>query len=57
MLVGMNGTNANIPLSGMNVSRPKDVQEDIVHALAEETAQLLGVRGGIARKDVVCYAD
>ncbi len=57
MLVGMNGTNANIPLSGMNVSRPKDVQEDIVHALAEETAQLLGVRGGIAREDVVCYAD
>jgi D-cysteine desulfhydrase len=57
MLVGMNGTNANLPLSGMNVSRPKDVQEDIVHALAEETAQLLGVRGGIAREDVVCYAD
>lgn len=57
MLVGMNGTNAGIPLSGMNVSRPKDVQEEIVHALAEETAQLLGVRGGIAREDVVCYDD
>lgn len=57
MLAGMNGTNANIPLSGINVSRPKNVQEEIVHTLAEETAQLLGVRGGIAREDVVCYDD
>jgi D-cysteine desulfhydrase len=57
MVVGMSGTNANIPISGMNVSRPKNVQEDIVAALAEKTAELLGVRGGVAREDIVCYGD
>ena len=57
MVVGMTGINANIPISGMNVSRPKEMQEKIVHALAEQTAELLGVRGEIAREDVVCYGD
>lgn len=57
MVAGLVGTNANIPVSGMNVSRPKDVQEGIVHSLTEKTAELLGIRGGIARKDIVCYGD
>ncbi len=57
MVVGMNGTNANIPISGMNVSRPKDVQEEIVLGLAQQTAELLGVKGGVSAQDVVCYAD
>jgi D-cysteine desulfhydrase len=57
MVVGLAGTNANIPVSGMNVSRPKDIQEGIVHDLAEETAELLGVAGGIARQAVTCYSD
>lgn len=55
MAVGMVGTNSNIPISGMNVSRPKDVQEDIVFNLAGQTAELLGVKGGVAREDIVCY--
>jgi len=57
MVAGLIGTNANIPVSGMNVSRPKDVQEGIVHDLTEKTAELLGIRGGIARKEIVCYGD
>ena len=57
MAVGISGTNANIPISGMNVSRPKDVQEEIVYKLAGQTAELLGVKGGVAREDIVCYAD
>jgi D-cysteine desulfhydrase len=57
MVVGLAGTNANIPVSGMNVSRPKDIQEGIVHGLAEETAELLGVSGGISRQAVTCYSD
>lgn len=57
MTVGMTGTNANIPISGMNVSRPKDVQEEIVYNLAVQTADMLGIKGGVARQDVVCYAD
>jgi D-cysteine desulfhydrase len=57
MVVGLAGTNANIPLSGINVSRPKDVQEEIVYNLAQETADLLGVKGGISRDEIVCYGD
>lgn len=57
MVVGISGTNANIPVSGINVSRPKDVQEEIVFKLAAETAELLGVKGDIDRDTIVCYAD
>jgi len=57
MAVGIGGTNANIPISGMNVSRPRDVQEGIVFELAQQTAELLGVKGGIARDDIVCYSE
>lgn len=57
MVVGLSGTNANIPISGINVSRPKDVQEEIVFKLAVETAELLGVKGGVERDSIVCYSD
>ena len=55
MAVGLIGTNANISLSGINVSREKKVQESIVHKLAEQTAERLGVKGGIPRDAIVCY--
>ena len=55
MVVGMTGVNANIPISGVNVSRPKTVQEEIVYKLALETAQRLGVKGGISREEIVCF--
>ncbi|WP_291322739.1 D-cysteine desulfhydrase [Desulfonatronospira sp.] len=55
MVAGMFGTNANIPVSGVNVSRPKKDQEDIVHNLAEETAQKLEMKMSIPREAVVCY--
>lgn len=55
MIVGMTGVSGNIPISGMNVSRPKDVQEDIVYQLALETADRLELRTGIERSDVVCF--
>ncbi len=55
MVIGMVGTNANIPVSGVNVSRPKDVQEGIVHKLAEETARKLEMNTGIPREAIVCY--
>lgn len=55
IVVGMVGTNADIPVSGINVSRPKDLQEGIVHKLAEETAERCGVKGGIDKNKVVCF--
>lgn len=57
MVVGMTGVNGNIPISGINVSRPKNVQEEIVYKLAAETAERLQVRGGVSREAIVCYGD
>ena len=57
MAAGLAGTNANIPLLGINVSRTKKVQEEIVFSLAVQTADLLGITGGVNRKDIVCFED
>ena len=55
MVVGMSNGNANIKVSGVNVSIKKAPQEEKVHALAEKTAELLGIEGGVKRDAVVCY--
>ena len=55
MVTGLSGVNANIPVSGVNVSRPRDVQEEIVYTLARELAAKLGLKTGVDRKDVVCF--
>ncbi len=55
MVVGMTGTHANIPVSGINVSRPKDTQEEIVYALAKELAAKLGIKTDVDRSEVVCF--
>ncbi|UIJ36990.1 D-cysteine desulfhydrase [Desulfobaculum bizertense] len=55
IVTGMIGCNAGIPVSGINVSRPKDVQEGIVHKLAEATAERVGVKGGIPREAIECF--
>ncbi len=55
VVVGMVGCNANIPVSGINVSRTKDVQEKIVHKLAVATAERVGVKGGIDASEITCF--
>jgi len=55
MVVGMKGVNGDIPISGVNVSRPKEVQEEIVFKLAGETAEKLGVANCVKREDIVCF--
>jgi D-cysteine desulfhydrase len=55
IVVGMYGTNAGIPVSGINVSRPKDVQEGIVHKLAQETARRVGMRGELPASEISCF--
>ena len=56
MLVGMIGCNANIPIYGINVSRPRELQEGIVHKLAVETAERVGA-GPIPKSAVDCNGD
>ncbi|WP_028584555.1 D-cysteate sulfo-lyase [Desulfogranum mediterraneum] len=55
MVVGMYGSNAGIPVSGINVSRTKPVQEEIVHKLALETAARLGVRESVPAEEITCF--
>ena len=43
LLVGLLGNNAQLPLTGINVRRPRDEQEGNVQALAQKTADLLGL--------------
>lgn len=43
LLVGLAAANANIPLTGVNVSRKRAEQEGNVHKLAVETAEFLGL--------------
>jgi D-cysteine desulfhydrase len=55
MVVGMEGTSANIPISGINVSRPRELQEKIVHELVAATAERVGVARPIAAEKVRCF--
>jgi len=57
LVTGFYGCNMNIPVMGINVSRKKEEQEEIVHALAEETAARVGVHSGIPREAVTCFGD
>ena len=43
LLVGLEGANAQTPLTGINVRRPRAEQEGNVHKLVSETATFLGV--------------
>jgi D-cysteine desulfhydrase len=54
LLVGLLGNSSSLPITGINVSRPRAEQEAIVHALAEQTAELAGLRGTVPREAVVC---
>jgi D-cysteine desulfhydrase len=56
-LAGIYGTNAGIPVLGMNVSRPRESQEALVLKLARETAALAGLREDIPASAVDCNGD
>ncbi len=57
LLVGLEGSNSGIDILGISVRQPKAKQEELVYKLANETADSLGVKGGIARDRVVANSD
>jgi D-cysteine desulfhydrase len=57
IVTGMCGANTNIPVLGINVSRPKDVQEELVCKLVRATAELAGVKQEIPASAVACLDD
>jgi D-cysteine desulfhydrase len=55
LVAGFYGNNSNIPVIGINVSRPKEEQEELVYGLVKSTAKHVGVNSDIPREAVVCF--
>ncbi len=54
LLTGFFGNNSNIPVIGINISRKRDVQTELVYNLAQATAKRVGLRQPIPREAVNC---
>ncbi len=57
LVVGLKGTHSNIPLLGIGVGAPKELQEQRVYDLALETAEYVGAPGVVERTDVIANCD
>ena len=57
LIVGLKAMHSAIPLLGIGVNAPKDLQEERVYSLAMETADYIGAGGCVDREDVVANCD
>jgi len=57
LVTGFYGNQSNIPIVGIDVSRPKEVQENLVYDLVRRTAAHVGVGAEIPRESVLCFGD
>ncbi len=57
LVVGFFGNNTNIPVIGINISRKKEPQENLVYSLVEKTAAHVGIKGTIPRQAVQCFEE
>jgi len=55
LVAGFYGSNSGIPVVGVNVSRKKGPQEDLIYDLASRTAAHVGVAGRLPRESVLCF--
>ena len=55
LITGFHGNNSNIPVIGVNVSRKKDIQEEMVYDLVKQTAGHVGINSPIPRNAVLCF--
>ena len=55
LVTGFYGCNMNVPVLGINVSRTKQAQEELVYGLVEKTAQHVGLNFEIPREAVTCF--
>ncbi len=53
LAVGLRGSGSDLPILGIGVNAPQDVQEERVYNLAVETAELVGAPGCVAREDII----
>jgi L-cysteate sulfo-lyase len=57
LVVGLKATHSGIPLLGIGVNAPQDIQEERVFRLAVETAEYIGAPGTVRREDVIANCD
>jgi D-cysteine desulfhydrase len=57
LVTGVQGCSMNVPVLGIDVSRPKEVQEALVYGLVQETAERAGLNAAVPREAVVCFGD
>ena len=57
LITGLKATNSKIPLLGIGVNAPRDVQEEKVYKLAVETSEYVGAPGVVQREDIVANCD
>ena len=57
LITGFFGNNSNIAVIGVNVSRTKEVQEEMVYDLVKKTATHVGVNSAIPREAVLCFGN
>ncbi|ANO52053.1 D-cysteate sulfo-lyase [Woeseia oceani] len=57
LIVGLKATHSGIPLLGIGVNAPKELQEEKVYKLAMETAEYVGAPGVVKRADVIANCD
>jgi len=55
LLCGFHGNSCAVPVSGINVSRPREIQEALVLGLAQRTAEKTGAVFSIPPSAVNCY--
>ncbi len=53
LVVGLRGSGSDLPILGIGVNAPQDVQEERVFKLACETAEMIGRPGCVSRDDIV----
>ena len=53
LAVGLRGSGSDLPILGIGVNAPQDVQEERVFKLAVETADLVGKPACVARDDII----
>lgn len=57
LIVGLKALNAQLPLLGIGVRAPQEVQEANVFRLAQAVEEKLGTQGVVSREDVVANCD
>ena len=55
LVVGFHGSNSGIPVVGVNVSRKKAPQEELIYGLASRVAAHVGLAETLPRETVLCF--